>query len=80
MASQFIIPNRVIELNPIGKRQYKDHPKGRGIEIWDCEECHTEINNIPTRTNNKRLCSKCLIIRKRKRDLERYYRMKTTNS
>lgn len=75
----FVRPLSPRPFGPMGKREYKKHMNGHGIEIWKCEGCDTELNNISTRCNKKRLCSDCSQKNRRLVNRLRYHKIKIKN-
>ena len=77
LADQYIYTEIAVRaFGKMAKRQYKIHANGHGIEVWKCEDCSKELNNIETRNNKKRLCLECKDKRRKERDMTRYYNKK----
>lgn len=41
------------------KRTYKNNMHGRGIEIWKCRQCDTELNDLTCKSIKRTVCNKC---------------------
>lgn len=48
-------------IQPYGKHEYKNHPNGRGIEIWNCRQCGDPLNNVAQRGQKREVCTYCSI-------------------
>ena len=49
------------------KIQYKNHPNGRGIEVWECRQCHCMMDDIAVKSSRKTICDTCKLENKKLR-------------